>query len=107
MPHAHRPGSGDRRMNEDHRMEPVQKLLHLIAEHLERWLEGDELALEVLGEAISESGVTEDHLQAAVLMLRSLAGAPVSGGLAALADPPGRRARRVVKVQGREALDPR
>jgi uncharacterized protein Smg (DUF494 family) len=84
----------------------VQKLLSLIAEHLERWLEGDELALEALGEAIQESGAGEDELQAAVLTLRSLAGATMSGGIASVDEPPGQRAQRVLNAQERESLSP-
>lgn len=93
-------------MNDENRMEPVQKLLSLIAEHVERWLEGDELALEALGEAIQESGANEDELQAVVLTLRSLAGATLSGGIAALDEPPGQRAQRVLNAQERESLSP-
>jgi len=93
-------------MSEDMPVEPVQKVLGLIAEHLESWLEGDELALEALGERLQENGVTGEQVQAAILTLQSLAGAAIGGGVAALDEPPGRDAERVPSAEERESLSP-
>ncbi|MBI1797910.1 MAG: hypothetical protein HY076_05405 [Candidatus Eisenbacteria bacterium] len=73
-------------MNDDVAVEPVQKLLGIVAEHLEQWLDGDELALERLGEALQEHGASGEQMQAAILTLRSLAGAPVDTGVGATRD---------------------
>jgi len=61
-------------MTDERRMEPVPGLLELIADHLEEWLSGDELALETLGEAITRRGFTPDHLRAAIFTLKSMGG---------------------------------
>jgi uncharacterized protein Smg (DUF494 family) len=94
-------------MNDDDvAVEPVQKLLGVIADHLERWFEGDELALEGLGEALQEQNASGEQIQAAFLTLRSLAGAQVGAGVAALDEPPGHRAERVPSAEERESLSP-
>jgi hypothetical protein len=82
-------------------MEPVQDVLQVIAEHLESWLEGDELALESLGEALQERGATADQIHAAILALRSLAGAGAGAGVAATLDEaPERREHRFLIEDG-------
>lgn len=52
----------------------VARVLRLLAERLEAWLEGDELAFETAGERLDEARLSGEDLQAAVLVLRSLAG---------------------------------
>lgn len=93
-------------MSDDRRADPVQKLLGLIAEHLDAWLEGDELALEGLSEALQANELTEEHLQAAILTLRSMAGTLPAAGIAALDEAPGRGAQRVLSPLERESLSP-
>jgi len=93
-------------MSDDRRRDPVQNLLGIMAEHLEAWLEGDELALEGLGEALQANGLTEEHLQGAILTLRSIAGTLPSAGVAALDEAPGRSAQRVLSSLERESLSP-
>ena len=101
-------------MSHDRRMDPVQRLFSLFADHLEAWLEGDELALEALGQALQESDMSEDELQAALLALRSVAGtapgawgrAGVDAGAASLDEAPGQRAQRVLSPEERESLSP-
>ena len=102
-------------------------MLRLLARKLEEYLDGDELALETLAEALEEEGVTSDDLQMAVLGLRGLAGSSsvvpsggelgsdaLSGGEpsgARPADPsmrsprhPGRDAQRVLSAEERDTL---
>jgi uncharacterized protein Smg (DUF494 family) len=93
-------------MSGDRRTDPVQKLLDLIAKHLEAWLEGDELALEGLSEALQANGLTEEHLQAAILTLRSIAGTLPTVGVTALDEAPGRGTQRVLSPLERESLSP-
>jgi uncharacterized protein Smg (DUF494 family) len=93
-------------MSDDRRTDPVQRLLGLIAEHLEAWLEGDELALESLSEALQSNGLTEEHLQSAILTLRSIAGTLPTAGVAALDEAPGQGAQRVLSPLERESLSP-
>ena len=100
-------------MSNDRRMDPVQRLFSLFADHLEAWLEGDELALEALGQTLQESDMTEDELQAALLALRGIAGttsegagAGVEAGVAGLDEVPGQRAQRVLSPEERESLSP-
>jgi uncharacterized protein Smg (DUF494 family) len=88
-------------------MDPIQSLFSLLADHLEAWLEGDELALEALGQGLEESGLTEDELQAALLALRGIAGTRLRAGLdAGLDEAPGQRAQRVLSPEERDSLSP-
>ncbi len=93
-------------MSDDRRADPVQKMLGLIAERLEAWLEGDELAFEGLSELLQANGLTEEHLHAAILTLRSIAGTLPATGVAALDEAPGQRAQRVLSPLERESLSP-
>jgi len=102
-------------MSDDRRMDPVQRLFSLFADHLEAWLEGDELALDALGQSLQESGMTEDELQAALGALRGLAGmrtdseAQIEVEYGAGAGPdeaPGLRTQRVLSPEERESLSP-
>ncbi len=97
-------------MSDDRRMDPVQRLFRLFADHLEAWLEGDELALEALGQGLEESGMTEDELQSALVALRGLAGmvpGPGAGaGEAGLDEAPGQLAQRVLSPEERDSLSP-
>ncbi len=82
--------------------ESFQRLLRLLADKLEDHLEGDELALETLSEAIEEEGLGGEDIASVVMALRSLAGAGASSGW--VAGPPGRRAQRVMSQEERELL---
>jgi uncharacterized protein Smg (DUF494 family) len=92
-------------MSDEGDREAVQRLLGLLARHLEDFFEGDELALESLGAALEDAEFDADQVQAALLTLRSLTGGrlgrPDSPG-----DPPGRQAQRVLSEQERESLSP-
>jgi len=80
------------------------RLMRLLAERLESYLEGDDLAFETLGEALEDQGFGPDDLQAAAWMLRGLtesaAAAPAPGAL------PGKHAQRVLSAEERAALSP-
>ena len=82
------------------------RVLRLLARKLEEYLDGDELALETLAEALEEAGVTPDDVQMAVLGLRGLAGSAVAGRepaeVAAL--QLGRGAQRVLSAEERDVL---
>jgi len=56
------------------------RVLRLLAQKLEEYLDGDELALETLAESLEEAGVTPDDVQLAVFGLRGLADASSPGG---------------------------
>ena len=70
-------------MSDERDREAVQRLLGLVARHLDDFFEGDELALESLGAALEDGDFTADQVQSAILTLRSLA-----GGRAAAAQAP-------------------
>ena len=101
-------------MSDDRRKDPVQRLFSLFADHLEAWLEGDDLALEALGQALQECGMTDEELQAALLGLRGIAGTALGAegvaggdaGEASLDEAPGQRAQRVLSPEERESLSP-
>ena len=92
-------------MSDEHDREAVQRLLSLLAGHLQDYFEGDELALESLGAALEEADFTADQIQSAVLTLRSLTGARVPSSEVA-GDPPGRGSSRVLSDQERGSLSP-
>ncbi len=89
-------------MSDRHDHDGVLRLLRLVAERLEGYLEGEDLALETLGEAIEEGGWSADELNAAILALRSGAGAAGPPGW--IAEAPGRHAARVPSAEERESL---
>jgi uncharacterized protein Smg (DUF494 family) len=77
--------------------------LRLLADRLEAHLEGDELALETLSEAIDDSPFTADDLQSAVLVLRSFAN-DSGWSEAPFESEPGENVQRVLSREEREAL---
>ena len=89
-------------MSEGPDHDAVQRLLRLLGEKLEDYLEGDEIALETLGEAIEEGGWSADELHSAILAIRALAGAGAPP--AWVAGAPGRHAARVPSAEERESL---
>ncbi len=91
-------------MNDRHDPDSVLKLMRLLGDKLEDFLDGDELALETLGEAIEEGGWSAEDLQSVVLAIRALAGA--NAPPAWVAGIPGRHAARVASAEERESLSP-
>ncbi len=92
-------------MSGDYSHEAVFRVLRLLADQLEGYVEGDELALETLGEAFEQSGLSQDDLQSAVMVLRSISAA--GGEPDGDDDPaPGRHAHRVLSPEERAILAP-
>jgi uncharacterized protein Smg (DUF494 family) len=89
-------------MNDRMENDSVHRLLRLIGDKLEEYLEGDELALETLGEAIEEGGWSAEDMQSAILAIRTLAGAHAPP--AWVAGAPGPNAARVPSAEERESL---
>jgi len=92
-------------MSDERDREAVQRLLGLIARHLEDYCEGNELALESLGAALEDDTFTADQVQSAVLTLRTLAGSRMAAATTPV-DPPGRLSQRVLSEQERGSLSP-
>jgi uncharacterized protein Smg (DUF494 family) len=88
------------------RDEPVFRLLQLLSDHLESFLEGDETALETLGESIEERGFSADELHAAILLLRSFRAMRGGAERATWDDAPGKRALRVPSAEERDYMSP-
>ena len=86
------------------------RVLRVLAERLESFLEGDELAFETLGERLEDEGFSGDDQEAAILALRR-GGAPAAGAFESAAestpeDAPGRTAQRVWSAEERASLSP-
>ena len=93
-------------MSDESSHEAVFRSLRLLADTLERYVEGDELALETLGEAFEQAGLSQDDLHSAVMVLRSISS--VSGEVEADDDDPapGPHAHRVLSPEERAILAP-
>ena len=78
------------------------RVMRLLAEKLEDWMDGDELALETLGEALESAGFSADDMQSAVLAMRALSGEGPGEGW--VADGPGPFAARVLNTEERDSL---
>ncbi len=85
-----------------HDPEGAARVLRLLARKLEEYLEGDDLALATLAEALEQEGATPDEIQAAVLGLRGVAGLQPPGGW--VAGMPGRNVQRVLSAEERDSL---
>jgi uncharacterized protein Smg (DUF494 family) len=83
----------------------VERLLKLLARHLEDYLQGDELAFESLRSLLDDGVFTEDQVQSAALVLRGLTSADrVSAG--STVDAPRPDSQRVLSDQERGSLSP-
>jgi len=83
----------------------VQRLLRVIADHLEDFAEGDEQALEALAESLDRGGFSGEDLLSAIAAVRSLAVDP-RGGVVTVDETPGAGALRVLSAEERESLSP-
>jgi uncharacterized protein Smg (DUF494 family) len=93
-------------MTDDGSQDAVFRALRMLADQVERFVDGDDLAFETLGEAFEQAGVSPDDLMSAVMVLRSIsaAGAEPDGDED---DPtPGRHAHRVLSPEERAILAP-
>lgn len=93
------------------RTDTAARLLRLLAERLESYLDGDELAFETVGESIEELEPGADDLETAILALRGAAAASEAEARGEPAGPglqtaPGRQAQRVWSREERESLSP-
>jgi hypothetical protein len=73
----------------------ILKLLRLLSDHLEGFVEGDDFAFDTLGEAIEASGYGPDDIQAAILLLRGFGSDFEGDGAAPMHGSPGKRATRI------------
>ena len=82
------------------------RVLRLLARKLEEYLDGDEMALETLAEALEEADVTPDDVQMVVLGLRGLASSAVAGRepLETASLPLPREIQRVLSAEERGVL---
>ena len=85
-----------------HEPDGAARVLRIVARKLEEYLEGDELALETLAEALEQEGATPDEIQGAVMGMRGLAGLLPPGGW--VAGLPGRHVQRVLSAEERDSL---
>ena len=60
-------------MTEERLNRGVARLLGLLSDRLESFLEGDDTALETLGESIEQADFSAEEVQAVILVLGSLA----------------------------------
>ena len=93
-------------MNDERERTALRHVLLLLAEHLEDFLEGDELALERLGAALEQGAFGGEDLQAAVLALRGLAGERPDAAVSSVQHAPGDWSQRVLRAIERESLSP-
>jgi len=90
----------------DARDDALLKLIRLLADHLEGFLDGDDLSFETLGEAIEEGGYGPEDIQAAIMVLRGF-GADLDAETSLAVDgPPGKRATRVWSAEERVSVSP-
>ena len=110
VPHAQRPGVGV--VSDDRPGDRVRQVLALMAGQLERYVEGDALALDGLAASLEAPDLTADDLLATAWVLRSLERVSWNGVPAApdllVADTSalGAQAQRVLSAEERESLGP-
>jgi len=100
-------------VNDERPTDRVRQVLALLAEHLERYVEGDALTLDTLGAALQDPDLTADDLLATAWVLRSLEyvswnGVPAVPDLLAVAgaSAPPAQVQRVLSAEERESLGP-
>src|SRR5947207_5843174 len=91
-------------MNDEYGNDAVQRLLELLGDRLESYLECDDAALETLAESIEQGGFTPDEVQSAVLVLRSATGSAPGPTQVFTRVAPGRPMLRVASAEERASL---
>jgi uncharacterized protein Smg (DUF494 family) len=92
-------------MTIDERSNPrMARLFRLLAERLEGYVEGEDLAFETLGERLEEEAFTADEIQSAAWVLRGLADPEFSA--VAPDSAPGKNAQRVLSAAERTSVSP-
>jgi uncharacterized protein Smg (DUF494 family) len=89
---------------EERANQKVARLLRMLSDRLETYLDGDEMAFETLGESIEEAGFTSDEIQAALWVLRGLG--DLGSAPEELDSAPGKHAQRVLSAEERASLSP-
>ncbi len=84
----------------------VLKLLRLLSDHLEDFLEGGDLSFDTLGEVIEEGDYGADDIQAAIWVLRGFGGDFDVEVPASIEGLPGKRALRVWSAEERDSVSP-
>jgi uncharacterized protein Smg (DUF494 family) len=84
----------------------VQRLLRRVADHLEEFLDGDERALDALGEAIDSGNHSAEDVQSVIMALRGLAGDPRGAAVVTVDESPGDGSQRVLSAEERQSLSP-
>ena len=82
----------------------MTRLMRVIAERLEAYAEGDDLAFDTLGAALEDHGFDPEEVQAAAWMLRGTPDPAASEH--SPADAPGQHAQRILSSEERAALSP-
>lgn len=99
-------------MSGDRSGDRVRQVLALMADHLDRYVDGDALALDALAAALEAPDFTTDDLLATAWVLRSLehvswSGVPAAPDLLGTgATAHGAQAQRVLSAEERESLGP-
>ena len=91
-------------MTEERLNRGVARLLGLLSDRLESFLEGDDTALDTLGESIEQADFSAEEVQAVILVLGSLAQMGSPGSPEAVPRAPGKHAQRVLSAEERESL---
>ena len=93
-------------MSDNGTHEAVLRVLRLLADRLEAYLDGDDTSFETLGESLEQADVSADDLQAAALVLRTLQAGGASGASDAIEHEPAAEAHRVLSQEERAILAP-
>lgn len=84
----------------------VTRILRLLAEHIEAYLDGDDLALETLAEAVEQESISPEDLHTVAILLRNLVSEPIPTALHPMDGEPGARTHRVLNAQERDSMSP-
>ena len=89
----------------DERSNPrMARLFRLLAERLDGYVDGEDLAFETLGERLEAEAFTPEEIQSAVWVLRGLADPEFAA--AAPGSAPGKNAQRVLSAEERTSVSP-
>jgi uncharacterized protein Smg (DUF494 family) len=91
-------------VSEENTQQRAARVLRRLAERLEAYLGGDDLAFDALGERLDAESFGPEELQAAAWMLRSLA-EPAMAAIE-LEGAPGKNALRILSPEERAAMSP-
>jgi len=84
----------------------VRRLLRLLGARVRSFADGDEQALETLGDALDETGLSADELHSAAEVLESLGAEDAELFGTSFEGDPGRHAQRILSAEERTRLSP-